>query len=246
MIYCRHLKKEHTDFIPETTQSKDKDRKNVEDYKFNYHKAKMRFGLMLFDINDAIREGDGKRLVCLYQLALLFYRCYGHTKYSYTCLLFLTKVKAILSKEKAQSLISNRFCNNHGKIGKNISLDLRLEQLNNILKACLKVLGSNFCEASAQRVARSIGKIEEILQSIDKDCDRCCEMKNRSKTDPTEAVKQIVSDLNSQNVFLHMPGREGYQSFPHFSSNLLEQLDYRDLHQWMKDKLSLWSNIYEK
>jgi hypothetical protein len=124
---------------------------------------------MLFDINDAIREGDGKRLAYLYKLALLFYKCYGHTKYSYTCLLFLTKVNAILTKEKAESLISNRFCNNHGKIGKNISLDLRLEQLNNILKACLKVLGSNLCEASAQRVSRSIGKVEEILQSIDKD-----------------------------------------------------------------------------
>ena len=79
MIYCRHLKKEHTDFTPETTESKDKDKKNVEDYKFNYHKAKMRFGLMLFDINDAIREGNGNRLVCLYQLALFFYICYGHT-----------------------------------------------------------------------------------------------------------------------------------------------------------------------
>jgi serine palmitoyltransferase len=206
----------------------------------------MRFGLMLFDINDAIREGDGKRLVYLYQLALLFYKCYGHTKYSYTCLLFLTNVIAILPKEKAESLISNRFCNNHGKIGKNISLDLRLEQLNNILKACLKVLGSNFCEASAQRVARSIGKIEEILQSIDKDCERHWEIKTRSKTDPTEAVTQIVSDLISQDAFVYTVGREGYQSFPHFNSNLLERLDYRDLHKWMKEKLSLWSNIYEK
>ena len=108
------------------------------------------------------------------------------------------------------------------------------------------MLGSNFCEASAQRVARSIGKIDEILQSIDNDCNRYKEIKSHSKTDPAEAAQQIVGDLISQNAFVYMPGREGYQSFPHFNSNLLEQLDYRDLHQWMKDKLSLWSNMYEK
>ena len=76
--------------------------------------------------------------------------------YFYACLLFLTKLNAILPAEKA-GLIRNRFCNNHGKKGKNISLDLRTEQLNNLLKACLKVLGSNINEMSAQRVARAIG-----------------------------------------------------------------------------------------
>ena len=51
---------------------------------------------------------------------------------------------------------------------------------------------------------------------------------------PTEAVTQIVHDLISQDAFVHTPGREGYQSFPHFNSNLLEQLDYRDLGQIKK------------
>ena len=146
----------------------------------NYHKAKMRYGLLLGDINyHAIREGDWKRLVNLYHIALLIYKCYGRSMYA--CLLFLTKVNAILPAEKAEGLIRNRFCNNHGKKGKNISLDLRMEQLNNLLKACLKVLGSNINEMSAQRVVRAFGRIEEILASIDKDCMNPQEIKGRSK-----------------------------------------------------------------
>lgn len=247
-FFFRHIKKDHIDFVPASTEPTEfkLDKKDTNDYKFNYHKSKMCFGLLLFDINDAIREGDGQRLVQLYKVALLFYKCYGHTKYSYTCLLFLTKISAILPLEKAKCLIANRFCNSQGKIGKNISLDLRLEQLNGILKSCLKVLGPNFNEKSAQRVARSIGKVEKILAGTDKDCHGAKEINTRAKTDPTEAVAQIVKDLISQDVFVYTPGRAGYPSFPKFSSNLLEKLDYRDLYRWMKDKMSEWSKMYEQ
>ena len=245
--FNRHTRKDHPNFTsPESDEEQSEEAQSKEDYIMNYHKAKMRYGLLLADINDAIREGDGKRLVNLYHIALLIYKCYGRSKYSYTCLLFLTKLNAILPAEKAEGLIWNRFCNNHGKKGKNISLDLRMDQLNNLLKACLKVLGSNFNEVSAQRVARTIGRIEEILASIDKDCMNPQEIKGRSKTDPTEAVTQIVTELTAQDAFIYTPGREGYPSFPKFNANLLGGLDYRDLYRWIKDKLSDWSKIYEQ
>lgn len=117
----------------------------------------MRFGLLLADLNDSIREGDGKRLVNLYKIAVLLYKYHGHTKYAYTTLLFLTKVKSVLPAERAESLIANRFCNNHGKPGKNISMDLFLEHENKSVKSYTDLLGSNFKEESAQRIARATG-----------------------------------------------------------------------------------------
>ena len=140
------------------------------DYKFHYHKAKIRFGLLLADINDAVKEGDGKRLLHLYKNALLLYKCHGHTKYAYSTLLFLTKVKAILSADKAESLVANRFCNTHGKQGKNISMDLFLEHRNNSVKGYCDLLGPNFGEESAQRIARSSGITDEILRSVNSVC----------------------------------------------------------------------------
>ncbi|KAJ7361941.1 hypothetical protein OS493_014588 [Desmophyllum pertusum] len=90
----RHQQREHgvIEIVSQAVNSKEKENESKEDYKFNYHKAKIRFGLLLADINDAIREGDGKRMLNLYKKALLLYKCYGHTKYSYSTLLFLTKV----------------------------------------------------------------------------------------------------------------------------------------------------------
>ena len=213
------------------------------DYKFNYHKAKIRFGLLLADINDALKEGDGKRLLTLYKNALLLYKCHGHTKYAYSTLLFLTKVKAILSADKAESLVANRFCNTHGKQGKIISMDLFLEHRNNSVKGYCDLLGPNFGEESAQRIARSSGITDEILRSVNSDCKILENDKTRSSTDPSEAVKQIVADLLSINAFVFKPGREGYTSFPKISANLVQGLDYRDLYNWMKTRLNEWVKL---
>ena len=198
------------------------------DYRLNYHKAKIRFGLLLADINDVVKEGDGKRLLNLYKNALLLYKCHGHTKYAYSTLLFLTKVKAILSADKAESLVANRFCNTHGKQGKNIAMDLFLEHRNNSVKGYCDLLGPNFGEESAQRIARSSGITDEILRSVNSDCKILEKDKTRSSTDPSEAVKQIVADLLSINAFVFKPGREGYTSFPKISGNLVQGLHYRD------------------
>ena len=243
----RHQQREHgvIESVIQVPSSKENKNESKEDYKLNYHKGKIRFGLLLADINDAIREGDGTRLLNLYKKALLLYKCHGHTKYAYTTLLFLTKVKAILPADKAESLIANRFCNTHGKPGKNISMDLFLEHRNNSVKAYCDLLGSKFGEESAQRIARSSGINDEIMASVDADCKIAKKDETRSSTDPTEAVKQVVTDLLSMNVFVYTPGREGYSSFPKISANLVSGLDYRDLYNWMKTRLNEWAKIYE-
>ena len=82
-----------------------------QDYMFNYHQAKLAFGLILFEMGDCIKEGDGERLFEIYKLALLLYKSTGHTKYSYAVLLYLAKINFILPDNKAFTLKWNRFYN---------------------------------------------------------------------------------------------------------------------------------------
>ena len=200
----------------------------------------------MHDINDAIKEGDGQRLIRLYKVALLIFKCYGCTKYAYTTLLLLVKVNALLTEMKAAQLIDNRFFNSHGKKGKNIPLDLKMEQLNNLLKAMLKILGSNLNEKSAERIARSISYTELILTSLDADCMVGETGHHRSSLkDSQESVHQIVTYLMNEKVFQKTPGREGYASFANFNRNFLASLDYREVYTWMTDKLKLWEKMYE-
>ena len=57
----------HGETLPDDSTPQEK---RQEDYKFNYHSAKLTFGLVLLEFNDAIKEGDGARLFELYKLAL--------------------------------------------------------------------------------------------------------------------------------------------------------------------------------
>ena len=69
------------------------------------------------DINYAIREGDGDRLIQLYKMALPIYYSHGRTKLQYTTLLLRVKTEALLSKRQAFWLKWNRFCNTKGRKG---------------------------------------------------------------------------------------------------------------------------------
>ncbi len=223
----------------------DTTREDSEDPLYNYHRGKLIFGLFMLDLSDAIREGDGQRLMNLYKIALLFFNFHGAVKYFYTTLLLLVKIHAILPEGKAFRLIWNRFFNKHGWKGRNIPLDLRLEHLNNFLKACLKVLGANLKEKNAQRIAQSLEILERIMDSIDSDCNRETTVRARGMKNPEETVAQIVQDLVAIKAFQQTPGRPGHPSFPKFASSIPGKVDYSKLYKSMKEKINLWSNMYD-
>ena len=170
-------------------------------YFYNYHTAKQTYGLLLLEFNDSVKEGDGKRLVRVYRLAMLFFNKYGHVKYAYAVLLYLSQIKAILSESEAHDLKWNRFHNKFGGKGKNIPLDLKKEQHNKVLKTMWKGLGSNLSEQSASRVAKALDSIEDLMSSIDTDCRLGKRQGCHSKKNPEESVKIILGDLVKKTSF---------------------------------------------
>ena len=214
------------------------------DYIFNYHQAKLAFGLILFELSDCIKEGDGERLYDVYKLAVLMFKSKGHTKYSYEVLLYLAKINFLLPHKEAFTLKWNRFYNHHGGKGKNIPLDLRKEQQNCTLKKMWKALGANLNEKNASRTSESLELNDMIISSINQDCELLERKGHRSNPKKDESVIQIVSDLVEKNVFTFSSGREGYSTFPNFNANITS-LDYRDLHKWIKEHMELWQSIYK-
>lgn len=192
----------------------------------------MTFALLLLKFSDTAKEGDGVRLFELYKLCLLFYKSLKHTKYSYVVLLYLAKINFLSSKEETFRLKWNRFYNHHGGKGKNISLDLRKEQQNCILKCIWRAIGANLNETSASRIA-SLELHEMVMNTVDKDCDLKQRIGYRANKNQ-EAVIQITKDLVEKRVFTFTRGREGHPTFPEFDAKIVK-LDYRDLHKWIKE-----------
>ena len=127
LCLCRHEEQQHDQKLDADETPLEE---NKADHKFNYHSAKLAFGLVLFEFKDAVKEGDGDRLFDTYKLALLLYKNHGHYKYAYAVLLYLVKCIAILPPSQALQLKWNRTYNISGLPGRNISLDLQKEHDN--------------------------------------------------------------------------------------------------------------------
>ena len=126
--------------------------------------------MVLFEFNDAVKEGDGERLFDLYKLALLLYKTHHHYKYAYAVLLYLVKCIAILPPSQALRLKWNRFFNVSGLPGRNIPLDLKKEHDNKDIKSMWRNLGANLDEQNAERTAGTLGAIQLVYRSVDRDC----------------------------------------------------------------------------
>lgn len=50
------------------------------------------FRFLLLNLLEAVKEGDGERLIRLYKVALLIYKAYGHTKYAYSTFLLTVQI----------------------------------------------------------------------------------------------------------------------------------------------------------
>ena len=102
---------------------------------------------------------------------------------------------ALFSEAEAHQLMCNRFYNKYGGKGQNISLDLKKEQQNKILKTFLKTLGPNLNENNATRIAEAMESLEAILDSINIDCKLSEREGHRSIRGNEEMRKVLVRSL---------------------------------------------------
>ena len=224
----------------ETTESETSAIKK-EDHKFNYMKASLTFNLLLRDINDSIREGDGERLLEIYKVALLYLKCYHHTKYAYTLIKLFFRIR--FEPQSAFQLTWERFVNTKGKKGHNISLDLHLEHLNGFLKGLLKNLNSNLNESNAARISKSMGKMKKITEQMKENFEINSSPGYRKNPSVLEDIWKLASELKLAKVFEESADRE-FESFPGFSSDLLTSLNMDKLSKWVKDKREEFEQLY--
>ncbi|XP_066285703.1 uncharacterized protein [Branchiostoma lanceolatum] len=229
---------------PEDVPSdKPKESKESEDFKRNYTLSRLSLGLLLRNMRDSVKEGDGERLQRLYSYALLYYRAYGHTQYAYSCLLMKVQIASILSPYKAHQLTWNRFFNRSGGVGRNISLDLRLEHLNNFLKSFLKNMGPNLNEQSASRVSRSLHCLDQLMTNQDRTLGVKKPSGYHHSASVEDDVKLLLEEIRGADLLAIVPGRS-FDAFPSFNRNLLSKLKYKPMADWMKGRFRLWNKKY--
>lgn len=198
----------------------------------------MSLGLLYLDFKDAVREGDGDRVLLLWKYLLLLFKASGRKNYAIEAVTLLTQYHITLPPNLAEQVKWSRFINVHGKPGHNISCDLHTEHLNRLVKASIEGLGMNKSEKAITRVGRAVGVLASITHSYDEELGVPVPSGKHSEKSKYKDIKTIVMLLLENNV-LDLSSKEKFESFLTLKSNLIRTLDEKKFKDWLIEKFSI-------
>ena len=192
---------------------------------FNYQCSLLEYGMLILNVFDAIREGDGKRIFRCWKSQLPYLRNdAGSTKYALEALGMMFQVYGLLSPKHSHELKWNRTALLRSGLGNNIPLDLLLEFFHRLLKEVQCKLGPNATNQKAiDRYCHGIDITKVALENLDREC---CVIRRSGQH------YEIAVEIISQKAFTWTPGRS-YKQFKDMDSTLLEHFYLQNMFQWI-------------
>ncbi len=188
--------------------------------------------LLLVQFCDAVKEGDGDRVIRVWKYLMLLYRASKRINYAFEAFTLLLEYHVSLAPQFAEQLKWSRFINVHGRPGRNISCDLHMEHLNRIAKTAVDGLGANKTEKAIDRVGKTVGTLTETLEMFDKENHVGEESGAHTNKSSVKDMSKILEELLKMDVFKKEPGRK-HNSFQNLKPNLIKTLDEGQLNEWM-------------
>ena len=193
----------------------------------------MSLGLLFLNYRDAIKEGDGQRVMLCWKYFLPIFKATNRQNYAIEAFITLANCK-VLPPRQAHQLIWSRFVNARGLPGHNILYDLYIEHLNRMLKECVQNLRANKTSSAILRASRCLGPLSTILHNFDKEVllgDTSIEHTVASSLKDHDLV---IKELREKaKVFGIIPGR-CHPSFPNFTCNPTRKLKREKLCIWLQ------------
>ena len=232
--FCHELINEHVMFSLSYEGS------TCSDGVLNYANEIMSLGIFYMNFKDAIREGDGDRILMCWKYLLPLFRVSNRRNYSFEVFSMLYSYYYTLSPRQSQQLLWSRSVNIHGQQGRNVSCDLHMEHLNRVCKEAIKGVGANKTSKTIQRVGKVVGVLAET-KNFDESVLHHDRYHGTHKASSSAKDQQIILDelLNRACVFEEQANRV-HTNFTDFSKkpSLFMKIKMKELETWIKDHIS--------
>ena len=203
----------------------------------SYAKDLMTLGLLYLEFCDGIREGDGTRILRCWRFLLLVFKAKNKRKYAIQAATLLMQRHFLFTDRMKHQLLWSRTVNVHGRIGRNVPMDLHMEHLNRELKCAMRHLGSNVSASSISRIGYSLRKLIDIKENYDKQTGIPVESGFHTTRSLLKDINLAIEELRKANVFAEIPQRK-HKHFKSFKHNVAASLKNSDLKSWLDDLLS--------
>lgn len=205
---------------------------------YSYSLQLLSLGCLYLEFQDAIKEGDGLRVLRCYRYLLPMFISSGKKNYAIECLNFLLQHDYLLSPHQVEELIWGRFINTHGQKGRNIPNDLHCEHLNRLCKTSIAYLQANKTAESICRVASALGTLWPLLDSFDKQNGVTKPSTTHKEAKSKQDFKAALDCLNRIDAF-EMKHNRCHSSFAKPCDPLHAKLQ-EDIIKWIKDHISCY------
>ena len=200
-----------------------------------YSNQLLSVGLFYLEYSDAIKEGDGNRILRCWRYLLPMFLGSKRTKYSTEAFTLLFQHDFLFSPRLAKSLIWNRFVNAQGVSGANISMDLHMEHLNRVAKGCIKSLQAGRNPNTIQRIGKAIGTVAPVISNFESANSIKLPSGKHKRVNCDKDTSLTVNELLLNKVFIEEEGRK-HNSFPN-PKNILHRKEPQEVNTWIKEKI---------
>lgn len=218
---ARHLPSTLTHVLDRSDQASVAIQRIGVDGVYNYASAVLNDGLLLLEFHDAVREGDGPRILRCWKVMLLYFHSARHHNYAIEAIRLLAMVNAMATERVAAQITWSRVVNTRGSAGHNIPVDLMNEHLNRSLKDAVGGIGANVTEKTITQCGRSLNGLRHAVHNFDKENDLHPDSLEHNRPSLEKDRKLAVEELLSSRVFDYVPGR-AHHSFRTIKSNVAQ------------------------
>ena len=205
------------------------------DQVLNYACEVLSLGLLWLNYLDAVREGDGNRVMAMWKFLLIFFKKTGRRQYAKEAAIMLIQYHFLLSDRKAAELKYSRFVNTQGREGCNMPCDLFMEHLNRRLKGVIRHMGSNIQPPTLVKAARSIGLVDDICRAFEQETAAVKEDTGKhSKPSSSKDYQRILTQLIESKAFSAISGRKCAISLDHC---LLDSFNKDEICEWLTERI---------
>jgi L1 cell adhesion molecule like protein len=191
--------------------------------------------MLYLEFQDAIREGDGLRVLRCWKYFLPIFRASGRKNYALEALNLIFQVTYYLPPRLRMQLLYSRFVNTQGRAGCNIPADLHMEHMNRTTKETLQHLGAN---KTSQAILRS-SKCAHAVMTLTSNFDKGTGIKEPSGGHNTPEANQDIGrmiDVLLRTENFTDKGTRAHGSFSKIASNgLCQSLNIPKFYAWIKD-----------
>lgn len=207
---------------------------DLEDRVMNYGLQVLQLGVLLMQLNDTEREGDGERALRNWKLLLLHFRSRSHAKkYAYEAMRLITYTRALYTEKMATRILHGQFMNIKGGAGNNVANDLKMQHLIKYNKVVLHDLCGNKTLKAIQRGTKATHGLQSVINAFDNQCNIAPDSTKHTHKSKSEDEALMINKLKNIQPFKHQPGRQS-NAFPTISKCPLDMVNVVLLDNWLK------------